>query len=122
MHDWIESLPEKYDTIIKENGKRLSGGQRQKIAIIQALIKKPKLLIFDEATSNLDAFSEKQVNDLILSLKDILVILITHRISSVVDSDEIIYMNKGEVGAVGNHKTLLNECMGYRKMWEMQNH
>ena len=122
MHDWIESLPEKYDTIIKENGKRLSGGQRQKIAIIQALIKKPKLLIFDEATSNLDAFSEKQVNDLILSLKDILVILITHRISSVVDSDEIIYMNKGEVGAVGNHKTLLNECIGYRKMWEMQNH
>ncbi|MEW6006985.1 MAG: ATP-binding cassette domain-containing protein [bacterium] len=103
-----------------EYGFRLSAGQKQRIAIARALIMKPKILILDEATSNLDYSSEKEIissfNE-ILSLKTTLIV-IAHRLSTIVNADRIVVMDKGKIAEMGNHKELMEKGGLYKRLYE----
>jgi ABC-type multidrug transport system fused ATPase/permease subunit len=119
LHDFvINELPEKYNTIIGERGIRLSGGQRQRIAIARALYNKPKLLIFDEATSSLDNFTEKEVIGAIKNMrnKQITIIMIAHRLNTVKDCDVIFVLEKGELVAQGSYKELSQSSEVFKKI------
>lgn len=120
--EFIENLPNGFKTQLGENGASLSGGQRQRIAIARALYKDPEILILDEATSALDSLSEQSVQKAVLGLRDRgkTVVLIAHRLSTVLKADKIIVMKAGEVIEEGNHETLLNRRGAYYTMWEQQ--
>ena len=120
-HDFIMDLPDKYDTLIGENGVGLSGGQRQRIAIARALIRNPKILIFDEATSALDYESESIINKNLKEIcKDKTVLIIAHRLSTLKDADEIMVVEKGEVVEFDTHENLLKEQGIYHYLYSMQ--
>lgn len=112
-----EKFPFGLDTIIEENGRNLSGGQKQLIAFIRALLQKPEILILDEVTSNLDAITEKSILEYLNNLK-ITRIFITHRLSSIIDYDEIFFMKDGRIVDNGKHRELLSRCKDYRRMSE----
>ncbi len=120
--EFIERLPRGYDTLIEEGGSNLSGGQRQRLAIARALLPDPALLIFDEATSALDPESEAIINtNLARIAKNRTVIVISHRLSSLVAADAILALDNGRVVDVGKHEQLLGRCDLYRKLWRQQN-
>jgi subfamily B ATP-binding cassette protein MsbA len=120
-HDFIQELPEGYDTIVGERGVRLSGGQKQRLTIARALMKNPSLLILDEATSALDTESERIVQMALENLmKDRTSIVIAHRLSTVLSADVILVMQHGEIISSGRHKDLLNSCPLYSKLYKMQ--
>lgn len=117
-HEFIEKLENQYETSLSELGKNLSGGQKQRLAIARALLKKAQVLIFDEATSNLDAVSESCIQDTLHDLKgSITQIIIAHRLSTIEDADRIIYMDEGRCIAQGSHEQLLKICPQYKDMW-----
>jgi len=120
--DFIESLPNGFHTFLGENGTNLSGGQRQRLAIARALYKDPEILILDEATSALDSLSEQNVQNAINSLrnKGKTIIIIAHRLSTVMNADKIVVMNKGQVMEEGGHEELLKQQGHYYNMWEQQ--
>lgn len=119
--DFIEALPEGFDTEIGENGTRLSGGQRQRLAIARALLKNAPLLILDEATSALDTESERLVQAALDNLmKNRTTLVIAHRLSTIEQADRIVVMHQGEVVEVGTHQTLLAENGMYAKLHSMQ--
>ncbi len=119
--EFIESLPFGYETFLDENGKNLSGGQRQRLAIARALIRKPKLIIFDEATSNLDTITETAIKDTIFGLnKDLTCIIIAHRLSTIKNCDKIIVMSKGEIIEIGTHNELIAKRGKYFHLNERQ--
>jgi len=121
LHNFIESLPDGYDTIVGERGLKLSGGEKQRVAIARALLKKPKIFFFDEATSSLDTKTEKEIQNNLEELsKNITTIVIAHRLSTVVNSNMILVLNKGEVVEKGNHKDLLELNGLYASMWKQQ--
>ena len=109
-NDFIEELPERYGTMLGEKGMNLSGGERQRIALARALLGKPDILILDEATSNLDAVSERFIKKTVDKLHDgkMTIIIIAHRISTIVDCDKIFVMDKGNVIQSGTHNELKN--------------
>ena len=120
-HDFIEKLPQGYDTSIGERGVMLSGGQKQRIVIARALLLDPPILIFDEATSSLDNESERLVQEALERLlKGRTVFVIAHRLSSVYRSDEILVMDSGKISERGTHQELLDAGGIYRKLYEMQ--
>jgi ATP-binding cassette subfamily B protein len=123
IHRYIMSLPQKYATLVGERGDTLSGGQRQRIAIARAIIRDPAVLLLDEATSALDQTTEAAINRTLLKLaRGRTMIWSTHRLTSVVDMDEIIVISGGKAIERGSHKQLLVKDGIYRKLWDDQNH
>jgi ATP-binding cassette, subfamily B, heavy metal transporter len=121
IHDFVMSLSQKYETPVGERGLKLSGGEKQRVAIARTILKNPQILIFDEATSALDTHKEKEIQQ---SLREISIhkttLIIAHRLSTVVDADEIIVLNDGEILERGKHEDLLNKKGEYFEMWSKQ--
>ena len=120
-HDFIQSLPAGYNTLVGERGAGLSGGQRQRIAIARTIIKKPRLLILDEATSALDIDNEKNlIQNLLKAYSEITVIFITHRLSSLRNADQILLMNEGVLAEMGSHVELMSLNGSYYTLYRQQ--
>ncbi len=118
--EFIQCLPQKYDTMLAEMGKSLSGGQQQRLAIARALVKKAPILIMDEATSSLDSISENKIKQAITNLRGQMTqIIIAHRLSTIEDADKIIYMEYGSKIAEGTKDELYENCSGFKLMWDM---
>ena len=121
LDDFINSLPNKYDTIVGESGVMLSGGQRQRLAIARALIQKTEIILFDEATSALDNETQFQIQRAIDNLKrEYTVMIIAHRLSTIKNADRILMVDNGHIIAEGNHNQLLEECEQYKKLYETE--
>ncbi|MGD8642387.1 MAG: ABC transporter ATP-binding protein/permease [Gammaproteobacteria bacterium] len=121
IHDFIDNLPEKYDTMVGERGLKLSGGEKQRVAIARVILKSPRILIFDEATSALDTKSEQAIlADLKTTAADHTTLVIAHRLSTIVDADEILVMDNGRIVEQGNHRYLLEREGYYAHMWTLQ--
>ena len=120
--EFIERMPNGYETYIEEGSPNLSGGQRQRLAIARALITDPRIMILDEATSALDPESEALVNANLLRIaRGRTMVIVTHRLSSLVDCDQIMVLDKGKVMDIAPHATLLERCTVYRQLWDQQN-
>ena len=119
--DFIQSLPDGYETIVGERGLKLSGGEKQRVGIARALLKNPSIFIFDEATSSLDSVTEKQIQNNIEEVtKGITTIMIAHRLSTVVNTDQIYFLDQGKITEQGSHQSLLKLGGQYSKMWKNQ--
>ena len=120
-HDFIDKLPNKYETLIGENGVRLSGGEKQRLSIARAMLKKSQIILLDEATSSLDAETENKIQRAITYLtKDRTTIVIAHRLSTILNSDNIYVIDHGKVVEQGNHKELLIKSEIYKNFYEKQ--
>ena len=121
ISDFVRSLPDGYDTVVGERGLKLSGGEKQRAAIARTILKQPKILLFDEATSSLDTHTEKEIQH---SLKQVsanrTTLVIAHRLSTVVDADEIIVLDDGQIAERGSHADLLARDGSYAAMWLRQ--
>jgi len=121
IHDFIVSLPEGYDTLVGERGLKLSGGEKQRIAIARVILKNPPILIFDEATSSLDSRSERAILDALGQVAEQhTTLVIAHRLSTIVDAEQILVMDQGRIVEQGNHAELLARGGLYAQMWELQ--
>jgi len=119
--EFINKLPNKFDTIIGENGIRLSGGEKQRLSIARAMLKKSKIILLDEATSSLDAETESKIQEAINMLtKDRTALVIAHRLSTIMNSKEIYVVNDGNIVANGNHNDLLKSSEIYKNFYEKQ--
>ena len=120
-HEFIEKLPNKYETIIGENGIRLSGGQKQRLSIARAILKESPIILLDEATSSLDAESEEVVQNAILNLtKNKTTLVIAHRLSTIHNADKIFVLENGKIIQSGNHDFLIKNCAEYKSLYEKQ--
>ena len=121
IHDFIESIPNKYNTIVGERGLKLSGGEKQRVAIARAVLKNPSILFFDEATSALDTNTEKEINKNLNKISQgKTTLIIAHRLSTVLNSDKIIVIDKGNIVEEGDHSSLLDKNGLYALMWNKQ--
>lgn len=121
IHEHIASMPMGYDTIVGERGVKFSGGQRQRVAIARAILKRSKIILFDEATSALDNESQYAIKKAIDTLaNNHTIIIIAHRLFTVIDADEIIVFDKGEIAGIGTHETLLNGNYVYQKLYKTE--
>jgi len=121
IHEFIESLPQGYDTVVGERGLKLSGGEKQRVAIARVVLKNPRIVVFDEATSSLDSHSEQVI---LKSLKDVAeahtTLVIAHRLSTIVDADRILVMRAGRIVEQGSHSVLLAQQGLYADLWRIQ--
>jgi len=121
IHDFVAGLPDGYDTIVGERGYRLSGGEKQRIALARVILKDPRILVLDEATSHLDSESEALIQD---ALKRVMAgrtsIVIAHRLSTILAADQILVMDRGRIVERGTHSTLLDEGGLYAHLYETQ--
>lgn len=121
LEDFIKSLPDGYDTIIGEGGINLSGGERQRLAIARALVQKTEIILFDEATSALDNETQANIKKAIDNMKnEYTILIIAHRLSTVIDCDRILFLDEGKIKAEGTHKELLSNCKNYRSLYEAE--
>lgn len=121
IHNFINSLPDGYDTVVGERGLKLSGGEKQRIAIARTILKQPKIFVFDEATSSLDTHTEAEIQKSIDKIAaNHTTIIIAHRLSTVIHADEIIVLEKGKIVERGTHSNLLMKNDLYARMWNQQ--
>lgn len=121
IHDFITSLPDQYDSVVGERGLKLSGGEKQRVAIARTILKAPKILIFDEATSALDTKSEQAIlKELKNTAENHTTLVIAHRLSTIVDADRILVLEKGRIVEAGSHVDLLEQQGLYSQMWLLQ--
>ena len=121
LYDFVESLPDKYDTILGENGITLSGGQKQRLAIARALIQKTEIILFDEATSALDNETQEKITKAINNMKkEYTIMVIAHRLSTIINADKIFFLNKGKIECSGTHEYLLKHSKEYKKLYETE--
>jgi len=121
IHDFVESLPDKYETVVGERGLKLSGGEKQRVAIARTILKNPPILVFDEATSALDSKTEKSIQQELETIaRNRTTLVIAHRLSTVMDADEILVLDGGRIIERGAHHQLLARNGVYAKMWELQ--
>lgn len=121
IHDFISELPDRYESYIEERGANLSSGQKQRISIARSILKKPQVIILDEATSNLDATTEKEIERTIRNItKDITTITVAHRLNTIVNCDKIFVLEKGEIIEEGTHVELINRRGKYYSLWNDQ--
>jgi ATP-binding cassette subfamily B protein len=121
IHDFVAALPDGYQTMVGERGLKLSGGEKQRVAIARTILKSPRILVFDEATSALDTHTEKQIQ---ASLREVsagrTTVVIAHRLSTVVDADQILVLDSGRIVERGRHAELLSLQGRYAAMWAKQ--
>jgi ATP-binding cassette subfamily B protein len=121
IHEFIQSLPDGYETIVGERGLKLSGGEKQRIAIARVILKNPRILVFDEATSSLDSRSEQSI---LSSLKQVAMkhttLVIAHRLSTIIDADNILVLDRGSIVEQGTHQELLVKDGLYAHLWQLQ--
>ncbi len=121
IDEFIDSLPQGYETVVGERGLKLSGGEKQRVAIARAILKRPRIMVFDEATSSLDSATEQAIQE---TLKDVAqnhtTLVVAHRLSTVVDADRILVMEEGRIVEQGKHQELLEHNGRYAKMWQLQ--
>jgi len=121
IHDFVESLPQGYDTLVGERGLKLSGGEKQRVAIARTILKKPSILVFDEATSALDTHTERDIQAALSRVaRDHTTLVIAHRLSTVVDADELLVLRAGAIAERGRHAALLAADGLYAEMWRKQ--
>ena len=121
LYDFVESLPDKYDTILGENGITLSGGQKQRLAIARALIQKTEIILFDEATSALDNETQEKITKAINNMKkEYTIMIIAHRLSTIINADKIFFLNNGKIECSGTHEYLLKHSKEYKKLYETE--
>lgn len=121
LQSFVESLPEKGATVVGERGLKVSGGEKQRIAIARMLLKNPKIMIFDEATSSLDSASEQAIlSELTALARSHTTLVIAHRLSTIVDADEIVVLDQGKVVERGTHEELLSKAGVYQRLWQLQ--
>ena len=119
--EFIEALPQSYETLIGENGIRLSGGQKQRISIARAVLKNSPIILLDEATSSLDSESEEKVQNAITNLtKNKTTLVIAHRLSTIIKADKIFVLNQGKIADIGTHNELLKNSMIYKNLYSKQ--
>ncbi|MFL6560012.1 MAG: ABC transporter ATP-binding protein, partial [Bacillus sp. (in: firmicutes)] len=120
-HDFIERSPEGYQTRIGQGGVNFSGGQKQRISIARALVKKPEILILDDSTSAVDVATEAKIKEALKKYaKGLTCLLIAQRITSIIDADKIVVLDRGEVVGVGTHQELLKDCRVYQEIYQSQ--
>jgi ATP-binding cassette subfamily B protein len=121
IRGFIEGLPDGWETVVGERGLKLSGGEKQRVAIARAILKRPRILIFDEATSSLDSQTEQAIQETLREVaEDHTTLVIAHRLSTVVEADRILVMERGRIVEQGGHDQLLALDGRYRRMWELQ--
>jgi len=121
IHEFIETLPQGYETVVGERGLKLSGGEKQRVAIARVALKNPRILIFDEATSSLDSHSEQAILESLRAVAEQhTTVVIAHRLSTIVDADSILVMDKGRIVEQGSHSQLLLQQGLYANLWALQ--
>jgi len=123
LDEFIQQLPQGYDTLVGERGLKVSGGEKQRIAIARMLLKNPAIMVFDEATSSLDSTAEQAILKALREVaKNRTTLVIAHRLSTIVDADSIVVIRHGRIVEQGSHNDLLEDNGVYAKMWELQQH
>ena len=121
LDEFINTLPDKYDTVVGEGGITLSGGQKQRLAIARALIQKTEIILFDEATSALDNETQKEIQEAIHNMQgEYTILIIAHRLSTIIDSDRILFLNDGHIESEGTHEELLDKSLAYKHLYETE--
>jgi ATP-binding cassette subfamily B protein len=121
IHEFVETLPDKYESLVGERGLKLSGGEKQRVAIARTLLKNPPILVFDEATSALDSQTEKAIQAELLEIAtNHTTLVIAHRLSTIMDADQILVMEHGRIVERGSHSELLARNGTYARLWALQ--
>jgi ATP-binding cassette subfamily B protein len=121
IHDFIQSLPAGYETVVGERGLKLSGGEKQRVAIARTILKDPTILILDEATSALDSNTERGIQEALREVSaDRTTLVIAHRLSTIIDADQILVLSEGQIVEQGTHAVLLAKGEVYAELWNQQ--